>query len=56
MTDNVTMIALSASLQYKTSVAMDFVCQITLNQKLLHKLEKWRIFKLFNQIMQKEIT
>jgi hypothetical protein len=42
----------------KISVAMDCLCQIVLNRKLLHKLEKW--FKLSchvkSEIAQKLIT
>jgi hypothetical protein len=36
MSDGVTVMSVSASLQQKTRVAMDHVCQILLNQKLLH--------------------
>jgi hypothetical protein len=51
MTDGMTVTSLSASLQHKTRVAMDHVCQITLNLKVItyhrwqkrlsHKFEKW---------------
>jgi hypothetical protein len=40
VTDGMTGMSLSANLQYKTSVAMDCVYQIMLNQNLSHKLEK----------------
>jgi len=36
MTDGVTMMSLFAILQHKTSTARDHLCQIALNQKLLH--------------------
>ena len=36
VSDGVTVMSLSASLQHKTRVAMDYVCQIALKQKLLH--------------------
>jgi hypothetical protein len=34
-TDGVTVMSLSGSLQQKTSMATDYLCQIMLNQKLL---------------------
>jgi hypothetical protein len=34
--DGLTVMSLLASLQYKTRAAMDFLCQIMLNQKLSH--------------------
>ena len=37
VTDGVTVMSLSASLLQKITVAVDCVCQITLNQKLLCK-------------------
>jgi len=43
-TDGVTVTSLSSNLQHKTQAAMDHICQITLNQKLSHKFEKWRKF------------
>ena len=49
VTDGVTMMSLSAGSQYMTSVAMDCIYQITLNWKLLHKLEKWCIFMFLKQ-------
>jgi len=36
MTDGVTMMSLFAILHHKTSAARDHLCQIVLNQKLLH--------------------
>ena len=41
MTEGMTVSVLFASLQDKTRAAMDCVWQIMLNQKLLHKFEKW---------------
>jgi hypothetical protein len=41
VTDGVTVTSLSASLLNKINVAMDHLCQITLNWKLLHKFAKW---------------
>jgi hypothetical protein len=44
VTDGMTVMSLSASLLQKIKVAMDHLCQITLNQKLLRKFEKWYKF------------
>jgi len=41
MTYGVTVTSLCNSLQHKTSVTKYHVCQIALNQTLLHKLKKW---------------
>jgi len=49
--------SLSGSLQHKTSVAMDCLCQIAVNQKLLHNFESGvKIQVALNEIVQKEIT
>jgi len=42
MTDGMTVTSLSASLQHKTRVAMDHVCQITLNLKVI-TYHRWQI-------------
>ena len=44
MTDGVTVTSLSASLLQKVCASTDHLCQITLNQKLLRKSEKWSKF------------
>jgi len=41
MTDDVTVLSLSASLQHKTSTATDRVCQIVFNRTLSQKFKKW---------------
>jgi len=41
MTDGMTVPSCSASPLLKINVVMDHVCQITLNEILLHKFEKW---------------
>jgi hypothetical protein len=41
VTDGMTVTSLSASLLNKISVAMDHLCQITMNKKLSHKFGKW---------------
>ena len=41
MTDGVTVLSLSASLQHNTSTAADCVCQITFNRTLSWKFKKW---------------
>jgi len=41
MNDGLTVLSLSASLQQKTSMATDRVCQITFNQTLSRKFKKW---------------
>jgi len=46
--------SLYASLPQKISAAMDHLCQIALNQKLLHKLEK--LCKFSNRIKVKSRT
>jgi len=40
MTDGMTVMSPSVSLQHETSAARDRLCQITLNQKLLCDFEK----------------
>ena len=51
MTDGMTVTSRAAFLLQKISVAMDFLCQIVLNQKLLHKFEMWH--KFFSRIKLK---
>jgi len=46
MIDGMTVMLLSASLQYKTSATRDHLYQTTLNQKLLRIFEKWCKFSL----------
>jgi hypothetical protein len=46
VTDGVTVTLLSASLLQKTSTIMDHLYQITLNQILLCKCEKWCKFSI----------
>jgi hypothetical protein len=41
MTDGVTVSSLSASLQHKTSTAIDRACQIMFNRTLSRKFKKW---------------
>jgi len=43
VTDGMIVMSLSASLQHDKA-ARDHVCQITVNQKLLRKFEKWHKF------------
>jgi hypothetical protein len=45
MTDGMKVTSLSASLLQKISVAMDHICQMALNLKLLLKFEKWSKFQ-----------
>jgi hypothetical protein len=45
-TDGITVTSLSASLLNKISVAVVHLCQVTLNQKLSHKFEKWCKFSV----------
>ena len=44
VTNCVTVMSLSASLNHKISVAMGHLCQIVLNQKSSHKFKKWHKF------------
>ena len=44
VTGAMTVMSLSGSLLQKIGAAMDCLCQITRNQQLLHKFEKWHKF------------
>jgi len=46
VTGGTTVTSLSASLQQRISVAMDCLCKIVVNWKLLQKFEKWCKFSI----------